>query len=133
MKRRSFLASMLAVGVAPAVVKASSLMAVRPSGILAPDTDIILFPDFEKQLDPRSNMWEADPGPQVLTELKYEAHTEWYIGDQCVVEASGQRIFVVTQEMIMKYRGEGQPLAVRVSYRPDRNDWDPKSIVVMES
>lgn len=118
MQRRSFLASMLALGAAPAVVKATSLMKVRPSGILVPEHEFVFS-------------WPEDSGPTILTELKYETHTEWYLGDKCVIEASGQKTFNVSRELIQKYRGHGEQLSARVSLIG--NGWKPQSLVVKES
>ena len=79
MNRRGFLAGILAAGMAPAVVRAASLMKViSPTGLVAPPSDILLVPSiisrealrileaqFRKSLD-QHEIWS---GRRLTTEM----------------------------------------------------------------
>lgn len=94
--RRSFLASLLAAGASPAIVKAASIMPVRPSGIVAPvpfvvGTQTLLNPQHAMAGDTfhvhgRLRIYGGAQGAgHLLAELSLP--TEWLT--QCVVDRTG--------------------------------------------
>lgn len=61
MNRRGFIASILALGAAPAIVRASSLMPVRPLIVMPTVEEIaaIAYPDFRAQARAKLAQWWA--------------------------------------------------------------------------